>query len=149
MSFRSGRPTKRFIIIFGIILVIIFLSSLQVKTTSKTKLDTLVADDDTGSFSFEYNRPPDHGQVRLDGQLNVIVPSPHVTDTNTPGASLADKQQAVEVPSYVSTIQGINQKYCGADQCRFMLPIAITEQGKMHIDPWKLLLTEMMLLYRI
>jgi hypothetical protein len=116
-----------------------------VKTTSKTMTGTLMADDDTGSFSFEYNRPPDHGQVRLDGQLKIVLPSTHDTDTSTPDSPLAQKQQPVDAPSYASTIQGINQKYCGMDQCRFMLPIAITEQGKVHIYSWKLLLTLMLL----
>ncbi|ORZ20604.1 hypothetical protein BCR42DRAFT_409134 [Absidia repens] len=117
MSFRSGRHTKRYIIILGIILIITYLSSLQVKTGHGTS-GPLVADDDVDPMAFDYIRPLEHDQDRVDGQLEII-----------PAAPVALPEQKPSIPSsYAASIQRINQKYCGSSQCRFILPVAITEQ---------------------
>ncbi|KAI8077733.1 uncharacterized protein BX664DRAFT_318312 [Halteromyces radiatus] len=78
------------------------MSSLQVKTFGNTN-HPLVADD--GTVQFDYIRPLEHSQQRADGHLEITRPIPPPL-----------------------TVQQINKKYCGYDQCRFILPIAITEQ---------------------
>ncbi|ORZ15204.1 hypothetical protein BCR42DRAFT_461190 [Absidia repens] len=66
----------------------------------------MVADDDTDPIDLDGLT---HGQ-------DALLQSPSPISSPSPGTVTS------------SLIQSINQKYCGAAQCRFLLPIAITEQ---------------------
>ncbi|KAI8330739.1 hypothetical protein BC941DRAFT_361183 [Chlamydoabsidia padenii] len=85
-----------------------------------------MTDDDTETVAFDYIRPLDHGQDRVDAQLEITLQSPITTDKSL--SSPPQQQPPFDSSDYTTNIKRINLKYCGADQCRFMLPIAITEQ---------------------
>jgi hypothetical protein len=72
-------------------------------------------------FDFDDTRPPEPDNSIVDGGPSLSDPSPPSTITTK--ATNLDESSS-------SRTRRINQKYCGADTCRFVLPIAITEQGK-------------------
>lgn len=42
-------------------------------------------------------------------------------------------QQEKEKEQQAEVYREIDRKYCGKDRCKFILPVAITEQGKLYI----------------
>lgn len=119
MSFRSGRSKKRYIIIIGVLLILGYIICLPLRTTT-TFRQMAATEDDTAMFDFGYTQLPELDHKQVDGGLPFSDPSP---------PSITAKATNLD-DSSLSRARRINQKYCGADTCRFMLPIAITEQGK-------------------
>jgi hypothetical protein len=54
----------------------------------------------------------------------------HVLYKMTSGMTSNQKSTLNDTQKHQETLQSINQKYCKSDTCRFIVPIAIAEQGK-------------------
>jgi hypothetical protein len=91
----------------GLVFIIGYIASLQVSTQDAFHGNSIVTHDDTEPIHLDSSHhTPSTEKQRHSSSLTIL-----------------------DDPNTSKLIQSINQKYCGADQCRFLLPIAITEQG--------------------
>ncbi|KAL0073337.1 hypothetical protein J3Q64DRAFT_1667905 [Phycomyces blakesleeanus] len=103
MVVRTGKPTRRHVIPLLAITILACLSWLHLRNIQDESSSL-------GDNSLEYTKPSRHQDDSLqDGIVSV---------DRAQGDSL-DRDEAMRL---------VNQKYCGQDTCRFILPIVITEQ---------------------
>ncbi|KAI9494004.1 hypothetical protein BDB00DRAFT_820390 [Zychaea mexicana] len=111
MTFRSGRPIRRYVAMLCILAVFVYYSGIHLGRNSayisSSPDATAAAAAQDGSM--EYVKPKEHEVTKQDGYMQV------------------DHDLIKQRERQVMRRQ-IDQKYCGREQCRFMLPIAITEQ---------------------
>lgn len=109
MSFRSGRPVRRYIIVLCILTLFVYFSGVH--------LGRNVPEEPVSSSSFgnegaqiQYTRP----ETDYIDQQNVY---------------LEIDRELIKKREREATRRQIDLKYCGHERCQFLLPIAITEQG--------------------
>lgn len=105
MSFRSGRPIQRYVLVLCVLLFFVFYSGHHLNLNAKQK---------------DLNQP--------DIQLDYVKPNGEEVKQDT---FLEIDRDLIRQRERQAMRRQIDRKYCGRDQCRFMLPIAITEQGKL------------------
>lgn len=113
MTFRSGRSLKRYILILSILAIVIYFSSLQVRN-----LDTTITDDE--DYTISYNN-----------KINYIPPPQRHNNHDINDIHLEISQSHTFLTELA--MKRIDRKYCGQDRCRFLLPVAITEQGNKKV----------------
>lgn len=104
MPLWNGRSLRRNLALLCFILLFFYFSGRFVSRNTPPIVD------DTFD-TLDYVRPQGHQEMRPDGTLQV------------------EWQQRDDPIDKESRIRMIDRKYCGRDRCRFMLPVAITEQG--------------------
>ena len=111
MPLLTQRYLRRYIILLFTVAIVLYyvLFSRHSTLTSSSAADQLLSEQP--NFASEYIKPEQHG----DGQLETIL---HVDR-----ALLQQREREARR-------RQIDLKYCGRDQCQFVLPVAITEQGK-------------------
>ncbi|CDH58847.1 hypothetical protein RO3G_11163 [Lichtheimia corymbifera JMRC:FSU:9682] len=102
MSFRSGRPIQRYVLVLCVLLFFVFYSGHHLNLNAKQK---------------DLNQP--------DIQLDYVKPNGEEVKQDT---FLEIDRDLIRQRERQAMRRQIDRKYCGRDQCRFMLPIAITEQ---------------------
>ena len=106
MSFRSGKPIRRYVLVLFILALFVYYSGTHLGRNS-AYIRGSSFDKHDGST---YVRPKEHEVNQQDEFMEI------------------DHDLLKQRERQVMRRQ-IDQKYCGRDHCRFMLPIAITEQG--------------------
>lgn len=107
MSFRSGRPIQRYVLVLCVLLFFVLYSGHHLNLNAKQQ------DLDQSAVQLDYVKPNGE-QVKQDTLLEI-------------------DRDLIRQREREAMRRQIDRKYCGRDRCRFMLPIAITEQGKLLV----------------
>ncbi|KAI9318630.1 hypothetical protein BX666DRAFT_1929848 [Dichotomocladium elegans] len=103
MTLRSGRPIQRYILILFILSLFVYYSGHQLGQT------VTLAPGEQPDTHLDYVKPNGHELNKQDSFLEV-------------------DRELIRQREREAIRRQIDLKYCGRDRCRFMLPVAITEQ---------------------
>lgn len=108
MAFRlSRRPSRQHLLFALLCLCVFFFVSLHVRKSEPPRPAPVIPAAAEPDVNIDYVKPHDHENVE-----DIRIDTSREEET-------AENQRKV-----------IDRKYCGRDNCRFLLPVTITEQGK-------------------